>query len=540
MQRQDRDGMQHGLNYHGIRNVMSVGWNLTTPALYEEIVRRRAGVIAEDGPVVVRTGKYTGRSPKDKFLIREPGSEANIWWGDVNQPLEQEQFEALKKRMLSYLSSRDLYVQDCYAGADPRYRLNVRIITELAWHALFMRNLLIRPAIDEDLSGYIPDFTVICAPHFHSNPDEDGTRSETFILLNFATKEVLIGGTEYAGEMKKSVFTILNYLLPLQNVLSMHCSANYGPEGDVAIFFGLSGTGKTTLSSDPARTLIGDDEHGWSDHGVFNIEGGCYAKVIHLSPTAEPDIYAASHRFGTILENVAIDSRTRRLDLDDDSLTENTRAAYPITHIANADVSGVGGHPKNIIMLTADAFGVMPPIARLTPAQAQYYFLSGYTAKVAGTERGVTAPQATFSTCFGAPFIVHPPTLYARLLGERIARHGADAWLVNTGWTGGPAGGGGSRMSIAYTRAMVAAALDGSLATVETVPDPVFGVGVPVSCPGVPPAVLQPRTTWDDPAAYDAKARDLAERFHANFAQFADAVSADVAAAGPRAAIAQR
>ncbi len=305
MQRDGKNGAQHGLNQHGIRNVMSVGWNLTTPALYEEIVRRREGVIAEDGPVVVRTGKYTGRSPKDKFIAREPGSEANIWWGDVNQPLEQEQFAALKNRMLAYLSGRDLYVQDCYAGADPRYRLNVRIITELAWHALFMRNLLIRPEPDEDLSGFVPDFTVICAPHFHSIPEQDGTRSETFIVLNFATKEVLIGGTEYAGEMKKSVFTILNYLLPLQNVLSMHCSANYGPQGDVAIFFGLSGTGKTTLSSDPARTLIGDDEHGWSDHGVFNFEGGCYAKVINLSATAEPEIYAASHRFGTILENVA-------------------------------------------------------------------------------------------------------------------------------------------------------------------------------------------------------------------------------------------
>lgn len=539
MQRQGRDGVQHGLDHHGIKNVMSVGWNLATPALYEEIVRRRGGVIAQDGPVVVRTGKYTGRSPKDKFIVREPGSEANIWWGSVNQPLEQEAFAALKKRMLSYLSGRDLYVQDCYAGADARYRLNVRVITELAWHALFMRNLLIRPDPDEDLSGFIPDFTIICAPHFHSIPEEDGTRSETFIVLNFATKEVLIGGTEYAGEMKKSVFTILNYLLPLQSVPSMHCSANYGPGGDVAIFFGLSGTGKTTLSSDPSRTLIGDDEHGWSDHGVFNFEGGCYAKVIHLSPTAEPDIYAASHRFGTILENVAVDSRTRRLDLDDDSLTENTRAAYPITHIANADISGVGGHPKNIIMLTADAFGVMPPIARLTPAQAQYYFLSGYTAKVAGTERGVTEPQATFSTCFGAPFIVHPPTLYARLLGERIAQHGAAVWLVNTGWTGGPAGV-GHRMSIAYTRAMVAAALAGSLAAVEAVPDPVFGVGVPVSCPGVPPEVLQPRTTWGDPAAYDVKARELAERFHANFAQFASHVTPDVAAAGPRAAVAHR
>ena len=539
MERAGRDGTARtGLEHHGIRNAMSVSWNLTTPALYEEIVRRRGGLIADDGPVVVRTGKYTGRSPKDKFLVREPGSEANIWWGDVNQPIDQKRFDALKNRMLSYLRGRDLYVQDCYAGADPRYRLNIRVITELAWHALFMRNLLIRTQPDEDLSAYMPDFTIICAPHFHSNPEEDGTRSETFIVLNFATKEVLIGGTEYAGEMKKSVFTILNYLLPLQNVLSMHCSANYGPGGDVAIFFGLSGTGKTTLSSDPARTLIGDDEHGWSDHGVFNFEGGCYAKVINLSPTAEPDIFAAAHRFGTVLENVALDSRSRRLDLDDDSLTENTRAAYPITHITNADANGVGGHPKDIIMLTADAFGVMPPIARLTPEQAQYYFLSGYTAKVAGTERGVTEPQATFSTCFGAPFIVHPPTLYARLLGERIARHGADVWLVNTGWTGGPAGV-GKRMSIAYTRAMVAAALDGSLAAVPTVSDPIFGVGVPTTCPGVPPAVLQPRNTWADPAAYDAKARELAERFHENFAQFADIVGPEIAAAGPRAVVSQ-
>jgi len=349
----------------------------------------------------------------------------------------------------------------------------------------------------------------------------------------------LIGGTEYAGEMKKSVFTILNYLLPLKNVLSMHCSANYGPQGDVVIFFGLSGTGKTTLSSDPARTLIGDDEHGWSDHGVFNFEGGCYAKAINLSAEAEPEIYATTHRFGTVLENVAIDSRTRRLNLDDDSLTENTRAAYPLTSVSNADITGIGGHPKNIIMLTADAFGVMPPIARLTAAQAQYYFLSGYTAKIAGTERGITEPQATFSTCFGAPFMVHPPTVYARLLGERIAQHGADVWLVNTGWTGGPAGV-GHRMSIAYTRAMVAAALNGSLAGVETTPDPVFGVGVPASCPGVPASVLQPRTTWEDPAAYDEKARDLAARFRQNFTQFADSVPEEIAAAGPRPAMAHR
>lgn len=533
MERQGRNGRIHGLRQHGITDAASVHWNLTTPALYEEIVRRREGLIAADGPVVVRTGKYTGRSPKDKFLVREPGSDANIWWGTENQPIAQAQYDRLKRRMLAYLRTRDLYVQDCYAGADPRYQLNIRVIAEQAWHALFMWNLLIRPPLGADLSGFEPDFTVICAPHFTAIPEQDGTRSETCILLNFATKEVLIGGTEYAGEMKKSVFTLLNYLLPLQNVLSMHCSANYGPAGDVAIFFGLSGTGKTTLSSDPTRTLIGDDEHGWSDHGVFNFEGGCYAKVINLSPTAEPEIYATTHRFGTVLENVALDSRTRLLDLDDDSLTENTRAAYPITHIANADPRGVGGHPTNIIMLTADAFGVMPPIARLTAAQAQYHFLSGYTAKVAGTERGVTTPEATFSTCFGSPFLVHPPTVYARLLGERIARHGAAVWLVNTGWTGGPAGV-GHRMSIAHTRAMVAAALNGSLAGVETVPDPIFGIGVPVSCPGVPPAVLQPKSTWADPDAYDAKARELVAAFHQNFAQFASAVAPDIAAAGPR------
>lgn len=529
---------RYGLENHGLTNVMSVGWNLTTAALYEEIVRRHEGIVAHDGPIVVRTGKYTGRSPGDKFVVREPSSEANIWWGNVNQPMLPEKYIALKARMLSYLEGRSLYVQDCFAGADPEYRLNVRIITEHAWHALFMRNLLIRTE-EEDLVGFQPDFTIICAPNFHAIPETDSTKTETFIVLNFATREVLIGGTEYAGEMKKSVFTILNYLLPLRNVLSMHCSANYGPTGDVAIFFGLSGTGKTTLSSDPTRTLIGDDEHGWSNNGVFNFEGGCYAKAIHLSAEAEPEIYATTHHFGTVLENVAIDSRTRLLNLDDESLTENTRAAYPLTSVSNVDITGLGGHPKNIIMLTADAFGVMPPIARLTPAQAQYYFLSGYTAKLAGTERGVTEPVPEFSTCFGAPFLALPPVVYARMLGERIAKHGAAVWLVNTGWTGGPAGV-GKRMSIAHTRAMVAAALNGSLASVETVPDPVFGVGVPVSCPGVPPAVLQPRNTWEDPSAYDEQARDLTARFRKNFSKFADSVTEEITAAGPRPAMAHR
>ncbi len=530
---------RYGLEHHGITNVSSIGWNLTTPALYEEIVRRREGAIAHEGPVVVRTGKYTGRSPRDKFVVREPGSEANIWWGAVNQPMEPEHFATLKNRMLAYLQGRDLYVQDCFAGADPRYRLNIRVITEQAWQSLFMRNLLIR-AEPGELDGFAPDFTIICVPHFHSIPEQDGTRSETSIVLNFATKEVLIGGTEYAGEMKKSVFTILNYLLPLQNVLSMHCSANYGPQGDTAIFFGLSGTGKTTLSSDPTRTLIGDDEHGWSDYGVFNFEGGCYAKVINLSQTAEPEIYAASHRFGTVLENVAMDTQTRRLDLADESLTENTRSAYPVTALGNVDTRGVGGHPKNIVMLTADAFGVMPPVAKLTPTQAQYYFLSGYTSKLAGTERGVTAPEPEFSACFGAPFLALPPTLYAQQLGEKIAQHSATVWLINTGWQGGQAGNGGERMSIAYTRAIVAAALNGDLDAAETVQDPIFNVAVPVHCPGVPDDALQSRNTWADKDAYDVAARDLATRFRTNFAKFADKVSPEVAEAGPKAVMANR
>lgn len=534
MQEQGTVRSPEGIDALGITNANTVWWNLNTPALYEHAVRRGEGLVAHLGPLVVRTGHYTGRSPNDKFIVREPESEAYIWWGKVNRPFEIGQFEQLYRRVLAYLQGKDLYVQDCFAGADPEHRLPIRVITETAWHNLFARNLFIQ-ATREQLATHHPRFTVLNVPHFHADPQFDGTNSEVFIILNFARRLVLIGGTQYAGEIKKSVFTLLNYLLPLQGVLSMHASVNTGKEhrDDAAVFFGLSGTGKTTLSADATRILIGDDEHGWSERGLFNLEGGCYAKVIRLSRTAEPEIYETTRRFGTILENVSIDSDTRRLDLDDASLTENTRAAYPISHIPNADRGGQCGHPRTIIMLTADAFGVLPPISRLTPAQAMYHFLSGYTAKVAGTETGVTEPQATFSTCFGAPFMVLPPATYARMLGELIARHHVSVWLVNTGWTGGPYGV-GRRMPIAYTRAMVRAALTGALDEVPTQPDPLFGVSVPVRCPDVPQEVLQPRNTWEDQAAYDRQARDLANRFVTNFQQFATDAAPEVRAAGPR------
>jgi phosphoenolpyruvate carboxykinase (ATP) len=531
MQTQGKYQSQYSLENHGIHNINAVYWNLGTPALYEEAIRRREGRLAHLGPLVVRTGQHTGRSPNDKFIVREPSSVDKVWWGKVNRAMEPASFEGLHRRLLAYLQGKDLFVQDCFAGADPQYRQPIRIISETAWHNLFARNMFIQ-AKPEELASHVPEFTVINAPSFHADPELDGTRSEVFIVIHFGQKLVLVGGTQYAGEIKKSIFTVLNYLLPQQNVLSMHCSANIGPGGDTAVFFGLSGTGKTTLSADPNRTLIGDDEHGWSDRGVFNFEGGCYAKVIRLSAQAEPEIYETTRRFGTILENVAFDSATGRLDLNDDSLTENTRAAYPISHIPNATRDGLGGHPQNIIMLTADAFGVLPPIAKLTPEQAMYHFLSGYTAKVAGTEKGVTEPQATFSTCFGAPFMVLSPTVYANLLGQKIAQHQVNVWLVNTGWSGGPYGV-GQRMKIAYTRAMVHAALDGSLADVPTRPDPVFGVAVPTTCPNVPTEVLDPRQTWNDPTAYDAQAHKLATMFIENFKTFSDQVSPEVRAAGP-------
>jgi phosphoenolpyruvate carboxykinase (ATP) len=522
---------ENHLEYLGLRNLGTVHWNLSTPALYEEVVRNHEGWISHLGPLVAHTGHHTGRSPNDKFVVKEPSSETKIAWGKVNRPMDADKFASLHARLCAYVQNRDLYVQDLYAGADTRYQLPVRFITLYAWHNLFVRNLLIQPAqpVRHDPSKV---FTIIDVPRFHADPSLDGTNSDVFIAINFAKRLVLIGGTSYAGEMKKSVFTILNYLLPEGGVMPMHCSANVGKQGDTALFFGLSGTGKTTLSADPDRSLIGDDEHGWSDAGVFNFEGGCYAKVIRLSKEAEPDIYETTEMFGTVLENVVMDAKSRHVNLDDASLTENTRAGYPLTHIKNIVPSGMAGHPKNIIMLTCDAFGVMPPIAKLTPEQAMYHFLSGYTAKVAGTEKGVTEPQTTFSTCFGAPFMPLPPMVYAKLLGEKIARQKVDSWLVNTGWSGGPHGV-GARMKIAHTRAMVSAALNGSLANVKTTRDPIFGLYVPESCPGVPLEVLNPRNTWKDKAAYDAKAKELAEKFKKNFEQFAAAADPAVRNAGP-------
>jgi len=520
-----------GLEALGIRPERNVYWNLTTPELYEEIARRGEGFISAHGALLVDTGEHTGRAAKDKAIVREPSSDNEVFWGEVNKEFSQEKFDRLRERMMRHASARELFVQDTYAGADPRYRLPVRIVTELAWHSLFARTMFINDDAGE--GNHTPDFTVVNIPSFKADPAVDGTRSETFILMDFAQRLVLIGGTSYAGETKKSVFTILNYLLPRRGVMSMHCSANVGERGDVAVFFGLSGTGKTTLSADPERRLIGDDEHGWSDDGVFNFEGGCYAKVIKLSAEAEPDIYRTTRMFGTVMENVVFDPLMRVPNLDDASRTENTRAAYPLTSIPNIVPEGYAGHPSNISMLTADAFGVLPPVARLTPEQAMYHFLSGYTAKVAGTERGVTEPQATFSTCFGAPFMVLHPGVYADLLGKKIQEHKADCWLVNTGWSGGPYGE-GQRMSIKHTRAMIRAILNGSLAQVETRPDPVFGVHVPVSCPDVPSGVLEPRGTWKDANAYDEKARDLARRFNENFRKYEAGVSEEVRAAAPK------
>jgi phosphoenolpyruvate carboxykinase (ATP) len=522
-----------GLATHGLNNLKTVYWNLPTPALYEEALKRNEGIMAHLGPLVVRTGQFTGRSPNDKFIVKEPTSQDTIWWGKVNRPIAEDRFEELHRRMASYLQGKDVFVQDCWCGADPDYRMPVRIVNQYAWHNLFARNMFIQ-ATAEELATHQPEFVVIDCPGFHAYPEVDKTNSDVFILVNFAQRLVLIGGTEYAGEIKKSVFTAMNYFLPFEDVMPMHCSANYGPDGNVALFFGLSGTGKTTLSADSSRTLIGDDEHGWSSNGVFNFEGGCYAKVIRLSPEAEPEIYQTTRRYGTIVENVGIDAQTRRMDLNDNSLTENTRSAYPISHIPNATRDGRGGHPKNVIFLTADAFGVLPPISRLTPEQTMYHFISGYTAKVAGTERGITEPQATFSACFGAPFMAQHPNVYANLLGRKIAQHQVQCWLINTGWTGGPYGV-GHRMKIAHTRAMVNAALDGQLDDANFVEDPIFGIQVPTSCPNVPAEVLIPRNTWQDGAAYDAQADKLAKMFADNFRQFEDQVSPAVLDAGPRA-----
>ena len=518
------------LEEYGIRNVNAIFWNLGAPALIEHAVTRREGHLAADGAFVVRTGQYTGRSPKDKFLVRDEITDQTVQWGAVNQPLTEAQFDNIYAKMKNFWQGHDVYIQDCRVGADAENGLPIRVVTQYAWHALFARQLFIRPEPAE-LEEHRPQFTILFAPEFQADPAEDGTNSETCIVLSFKKRTVLICGTSYAGEMKKSAFTILNYLLPDLSIFPMHCSANQGPSGDVALFFGLSGTGKTTLSADPQRRLIGDDEHGWSDRGVFNFEGGCYAKCIRLSKEQEPQIWNAL-RFGTVLENVMMDQATRQLDFDSDAITENTRAAYPLDFIDNAQIPSVGGHPSNVVFLTADAFGVLPPISRLTPAQAMYHFLSGYTAKVAGTERGLgKEPQATFSSCFGAPFLPRPESAYASLLGEKLRKHNATCWLVNTGWVGGPYGV-GSRMKLAHTRAMLNAALSGQLNGVPMTPHPVFRVAVPQSCPGVPANVLDARGMWTDKAAYDRAAHDLAGRFNKNFEKFSG-VSREVAEAAP-------
>ena len=526
----------YNLTNHGMTNLHQIFWNLPSEALYEEALFRREGVTALGGPFVANTGKHTARSANDKFIVRETDSEGHIWWGVYNRPFESLKFDALYERMLGFLQGRDVFVQDVYGGADKNYRLPVRIVTELAWHSLFARNMFILPSALEEYKRFVPEFTILAMPSFRAAPSIDNTASETFICLSFEKKLAIIGNTAYAGEIKKSVFTILNYLLPLQGVLSMHCSANVNPSdpNDVALFFGLSGTGKTTLSADATRRLIGDDEHGWSDEGIFNFEGGCYAKVIGLSESAEPEIFATTKRYGTILENVPVDPVSRIIDLNDDSLTENTRASYPLEFIENAVPEKKAGHPKNIILLTCDASGVMPPIARLTPEQAIYQFISGYTSKIAGTEVGLgKEPEVTFSACFGGPFMVHHHYKDAELLKRKIERYGVNCWLVNTGWVGGPYGI-GKRISIRYTRKLLNAALIGSLDSVEYYLDPIFGFKVPKSCPEIPESVLEPWSSWPSRQEYDRRYKDLASRFIQNFEKFTEGVRIEIIESGPK------
>jgi phosphoenolpyruvate carboxykinase (ATP) len=524
----------YGLENHGLFNLRRVYWNLPSSALYEEAIHRSEGRVCHLGPFVVDTGKHTARAAADKFVVREESSENHIWWGQYNRPFNEESFSMLHSRLQGYLQGRDVFVQDCYAGADPEHRMPIRIITQTAWHSLFARDMFMRPANLDAYKRHVPDFTVVAMPSFLGSPLIDSTRTETFIIINFREKLALIGGSAYGGEIKKTIFTVLNYLLPLDGVLPMHCSANVGKDGDVAIFFGLSGTGKTTLSADPSRRLIGDDEHGWSDNGIFNFEAGCYAKVIRLSPEVEPQIYACVRRFGTILENVVFDPVTRRLDLDDDSITENTRAAYPLEYIDNALPEKMAGHPRNVILLTCDASGVMPPISKLTPDQAIYHFISGYTSKIAGTEIGLgIEPEITFSTCFGGPFMVHYPYEYAKMLKSKIMKYGVNCWLVNTGWTGGPFGV-GKRISIRYTRRLLNAALDGDLLKVEYQKDPVFGFDVPKTCEGVPSNVLDPANTWPSRDDYYRKYDALAARFIENFKLMMDHCPESVLESGPK------
>ena len=525
----------YGLDNLGIGNLRKAYWNLPTEALYEESIFRGEASISHKGPLIVNTGKHTARAAGDKFVVREATTEANIWWGQYNRPFDVDKFDALFARMQGYLQGRDIFVQDCYGGADPDYRLPIRIITEYAWHSLFARNMFIKPQTSEEYRRHVPEFTIICAPGFKASPQIDQTPSETFIVLNFAKKMAIIGNTAYGGEIKKTIFSLLNYLLPLNNeIMTMHCSANVGKQGDVALFFGLSGTGKTTLSADPNRGLIGDDEHGWSDNGIFNFEDGCYAKMIELSPTAEPQIYACTRHFGTILENVIWDPVSRAIDLDDPSLTENTRASYPLDFIENAIAEKRGGHPKNVIFLTCDASGVMPPIAKLNVEQAMYHFISGYTSKIAGTEIGLREePEVTFSACFGGPFMVHPPAFYAELLRRKIERYQVKCWLVNTGWVGGPYGT-GKRISIRHTRNLLNAVLNDSLTSVEYYIDPVFGFEVPKTCPDVPEDVLYPARSWHKEEEYWKKYKQLASRFISNMKKFEEDTSKAVIAAGPK------
>ena len=523
----------YGLENHGLTDLNIIYWNLSTESLYEEITFRREGHITHQGAIAVSSGKHTARAANDKFIVREPSTEEDIWWGEYNRPYDMQKFDELYNRMLGYVQGRDIFVQDCYVGADPEYRIPIRIITEYAWHSLFARNMFLLPQCAEEYQQHIPAFTLVAVPSFKAIEIIDGTNSETFIGLNFEKNLAIIGSSAYGGEIKKSIFTVLNYLLPLQGVMSMHCSANVGPEGDAALFFGLSGTGKTTLSADPTRRLVGDDEHGWSDKGIFNFEGGSYAKVIRLSSSAEPEIYAATQRFGTILENVVFDPVTRKIDLNDNEHTENTRASYPLAYFENAVPEKMAGHPKNIVLLTFDASGVMPPIAKLSPSQALYQFVSGYTAKVGGTEVGVgDEPEITFSTCFGAPFMVHHPSRYADLLKGKIERHGVNTWLLNTGWVGGPYGV-GERISISYTRALLNAALSGALLDVEYKKDPIFGFEVPVSCEGVPADVLDPSSSWPSKEEYLEKYHLLASRFIDNFKRFAPDFPPEVCESGP-------
>ena len=535
MQQRDLVIDYQGLEYLGFATPRRTHWNLPSTTLVQLALSRGEGLRVADGALLTTTGPHTGRSPNDRFIVDEPGVRDSVDWGKVNRPIEASHARRLWTKARAHAAQRELFVQDLHVGADPEHQRRVRVVTETAWHALFARNMFREPPASE-LERFIPDFTVLQLPSLEADPATDGTRSNVAIVLDFAARTVLICGTRYAGEIKKSIFTVLNHLLPAEGVFPMHCSANMGGSGDVALFFGLSGTGKTTLSADPMRTLIGDDEHGWSARGVFNFEGGCYAKVIRLSPEDEPEIYAASTRFGAILENVAVDPLTGAIDFNDDSLTENTRSSYPLHFIPNASESGCGGHPAHIVMLTADAFGVLPPISRLSPEQAMYHFLSGYTARVAGTEQGVKEPQATFSTCFGAPFMPRRPTVYAEMLRDFMRRHKVACWLVNTGWSGGPYGT-GERISLRHTRAILHAALGGSLANVSFQRHPEFGLMIPESCPEVPSAILDPRATWSDPQAYDRMAREVAKRFEDNFARFAPHVGDDVKAAGIHATV---